>query len=199
MKLPKDDSVPKLPLYQDEVNRIDAALDLNTVLGRRNYCIIHLMLDCGLRRQEVAALKMEHVLHERNVLQLLDSKGNKSRMTLIPDFLLDALAGYCFAAHVTDGFILRQKNGQPLNNNTINLMFYDLKVVTGIDRLHPHLLRHTFATSYLMGGGNLEFLRVFMGHYDYTVTKTYSQLAAQMHMLGAEIYRLDSIFFTRGY
>lgn len=49
------------------------------------------------------------------------------------------------------------------------------------------------------GGGNLEFLRVFMGHTDYAVTQAYSRMAAEYKMLGADIYRLDDIFFTRGY
>ena len=47
----------------------------------------------------------------------------------------------------------------------------------------------------LMGGGNLEFLRVLLGHYDYTVTKNYASLAAQYRMLGIPVYRLDPIFF----
>ena len=58
---------------------------------------------------------------------------------------------------------------------------------------------HTFDTSYLLGGGNLEFLRVFMGHYDYSVTKVYTSMAAQCRMLGIEVYKLDKIFFERGY
>ena len=199
VKLPKDDASLKIPLYCDEVSKIDATFDFNTELGRRNYCIFHLMLDCGLRRQEVVHLQMENILHDKNVIQILDSKGNKSRMTLIPDFILDALANYCFMTHVSHGYIFLNRNGSVITDNTIKQFFQDLKASSGITRVHAHLLRHTFATSYLLGGGNLEFLRVFLGHSDYEVTKTYSHMAAQMRMLGADIYRLDSIFFTRGY
>lgn len=201
VQLPKDDARPKLPLYQDEVKRIDACFDVNTLAGLRNYCIIHLMLDCGLRTQEVAGLCLEHVLKERNVLQLLDSKGNKSRMTLIPDFLLETLSDYCSIAGIQHGRLFHslKARGEPLTGNGIKQLCQQLKKASGIPRVHAHLFRHTFATSYLLGGGNLEFLRVFMGHYDYTVTKTYSQLAAEMKMLGADIYQLDRLFFTRGY
>lgn len=94
---------------------------------------------------------------------------------------------------------MSMKDRKPMTSNAIKQLFQDLKVTSGINRVHAHLLRHTFATSYLMGGGNLEFLRVFMGHSDYNVTKTYSQMAAQYKMLGADVYKLDSIFFSRGY
>lgn len=200
VKLPSDDSAPKLPLYREEVKQLDAVFDLNTLQGRRNYCIVHLMLDCGLRTQEVVHLRCENVLHDKNVLQVIDSKGNKSRMTLIPDFLLDVISSYQEMSGVKSGLIFRSvRKDIPITGNLIKQLFQDLKRHSGISRLHAHLLRHTFATSYLMGGGNLEFLRVFMGHTDYAVTKMYSQLAAEYKMLGADIYRLDDIFFTRGY
>ena len=200
VKLPKDDSVPQMPLFTDEVARINAQFDLETIKGLRNYCIIHLMLDCGLRSQEVRRLQVEHLDSDRNLLYILDSKGNKSRIVLIPDFLIFAIRKYMRTYSIDTGIIfLSLKNGEQLTSNAIKQLFADLKIATGIPRLHAHLLRHTFATSYLLGGGNLEFLRVFMGHSDYNVTKGYSSLAAECKMLGLDVYRLDSIFFTRGY
>lgn len=200
VRLPRDDAPPKLPLYQDEAARLDSVMDRGTVLGLRNYCMVHLMLDCGLRTQEVIHLQSHEILRERNVIQIMDSKGCKSRMTLIPGFLADAIDSYMAMCGRTGGIIfLSARQPQPLTGNCIKMMFQDLKQRADIPRLHAHLLRHTFATSYLVGGGNLEFLRVFMGHCDYTVTQGYSRLAAQCRMLGADIYRLDPVFFTRGY
>ena len=200
VKLPRDDSALKLPLYREEVACIDATFNLNTEQGRRNYCIVHLMLDCGLRTQEVVALRRENVLRDKNIIVIINSKGEKSRMTLIPDFLLDAIDAYCSIAGSGEGYLFRDlKRGERVTANAVRLFLQDLKKVCGVSRVHAHLLRHTFATSYLIGGGNLEFLRVFMGHTDYAVTKMYSKLAAEYKMLGADIYRLDDIFFTRGY
>lgn len=200
VKLPRDDSAPKLPLYTSEVAAIDATFDRNTLKGKRNYAIVHLMLDCGLRSQEVRHLRITDLEPARNLLHINDSKGNKSRIVLCPDFVFDSINCYLDVVKSLDGFVFHSlSSDSPLKKNTINLMFAHLKKVSGIERLHAHLLRHTFATSYLLGGGNLEFLRVFMGHYDYTVTKSYSSLAAQCKMLGLDIYKLDKIFFTRGY
>lgn len=200
VRMPKDDAPPKMPLYANEVKQIDAVFDLDDLKGLRNYCIFHLLLDCGLRRQEVVHLQYENLDRERNIITILDSKGFKSRMTLIPDFVLDKIYAYSQKSGVSSGVIFWSLRGKdPITDNSIKQLFQDLKTVTGINRLHAHLLRHTFATSYLIGGGNLEYLRVFMGHTDYAVTQKYASLAAQLKMLGAEIYRLDPLFFTRGY
>jgi len=200
VRMPKDDAPPKMPLYANEVQMIDALFNLDDPKGLRNYCIFHLLLDCGLRRQEVVHLKYEDLDRERNIITILDSKGFKSRMTLIPDFVLDKIYLYSQKTGISSGVIFWSLRGKsPITDNSIKQLFQDLKVETEINRLHAHLLRHTFATSYLIGGGNLEYLRVFMGHTDYAVTQKYASLAAQLKMLGAEIYRLDPIFFTRGY
>lgn len=200
VKLPRDDAIPKMPLYTDEVAAIDTVFDLRTMKGVRNYCIFHLMLDCGLRREEVTALKVEHLDFKRNLLSVEISKGMKSRIVLVPDFLLDTVNVYLRQNGHSSGFLFRSlRSSAPITDNTVKQMFQNLKAESGVQRVHAHLLRHTFATSYLIGGGNLEFLRVFLGHTDYNVTKVYSQLAAKCKMLGVDVYRLDPIFFTRGY
>ncbi len=201
VRLPPDDSHPKVVLYADGVKKIDACFDMMTEKGRRNYCMFHLMLDCGLRSQEVRHLRYEDIDQERNIIHILDSKGCKNRITLIPDFLIHAIDHYVdLLVRETSGTLFTSlRSNEPLSKNSIKQLFARLKKETGISRLHAHLLRHTFATSYLIGGGNLEFLRVFMGHSDYNVTQIYSQLAAQSKMLGVSVYRLDPIFFQKGY
>ena len=200
LKLPKPDNEPELPLLVDEVYKIDKTFDCNTIKGMRNYCIVHLMLDCGLRSQEVRHLKVEHLVPERNLLHIKDSKGKKSRIILCPDFMFECIRKYMDMAGRSFGFIfLSLKRDTPLTEEAIKKVFQNLKHDTGIDRVHAHLCRHTFATSYLLGGGNLEFLRVFLGHSDYDVTKVYTETAALCQMLGLKVYMLDDLYFKRGY
>ena len=78
-------------------------------------------------------------------------------------------------------------------------LFSRIKRKSGIERVHPHLLRHTFATSFIVGGGDLEYLRMMLGHTDYATTKMYVHIAQQSKMLHSDIYRLDSVFFKTGY
>ncbi|MDE7208141.1 MAG: site-specific integrase, partial [Lachnospiraceae bacterium] len=200
VRMPPDDSVPKVVLYSDEVKKIDACFDMLTEKGRRNYCMFHLMLDCGLRSQEVRHLHYEDIDRERNIIHILESKGCKSRIALIPDFLIQEIDKYVkLRYHSSDMLFLSLRTNEPVTADALKHLFTKLKKESGIKRLHAHLLRHTFATSYLIGGGNLEFLRVFMGHSDYNVTKIYSQLAAESKMLGVDVYHLDPIFFKKGY
>ena len=200
VKLPRDDAAPKLPLRPDEVQLLDLCFDHSTEQGLRNYCIIHLMLDCGMRSQEVRHLQISEIDMQHNLIRIRKTKGAKSRYTLIPDFLIQAIREYLFICQRHNGYVfVRLRGSGALTEETIKNLFYKLKSQTGIFRIHAHLLRHTFAVSYLVGGGNLEFLRVFLGHYDYSVTQHYLDMAAEIKMLGSPVYQLDPIFFTRGY
>ena len=90
-------------------------------------------------------------------------------------------------------------SNEPITLNVIKQLFARIKKSSEIDRVHPHLLRHTFATSYIVGGGNIEYLRLMLGHSDYATTKMYLHLAQESKMLHSDIYKLDPIFFKSGY
>ena len=97
-------------------------------------------------------------------------------------------------------YVFRQmKQQQQINYNVIKQLFARIRKKSGIDRLHPHLCRHTFATSYIKGGGYIEMLRLLLGHTDYKITKEYLHLAQQSVLLQEDIYKLDPIFFRKHY
>ena len=77
------------------------------------------------------------------------------------------------------------------------MIFRRLKNITGISRIHPHLLRHTFATAFVLQGGDLESLRLLLGHEDIQTTSIYLHLANKYKILDADIYKLDDIFFKK--
>lgn len=206
-RMPKSDAEQKVPLYQAEVDQIDSHFNLKTKIGLRNYCIFHLMLDAGLRSGEVVELKMCDLLFDKNVLSVDRSKNCKSRVVLMCPKLKQMLYKYCILYRGYNDISLSSKEkvfknihgAEFITENTIKQFFARLKKKADVERLHPHLLRHTFATSYIMGGGNLEMLRILLGHYDYSVTKTYLHLATQYQIMRADIYHLDSIFFKTAY
>lgn len=208
LKLPRPDPEQIIPLYHYEVDLIDAQFDLNTELGLRNLCIVHLMLDAGLRLSEVVRLRIADVAFDLNLLYI-HGKGSKYRVVPLCSRLHKILFLYraryrdvsVESQHLDISFFVREfpEREEPITANTIKQLFRKLQQRTDIIRLHPHLLRHTFATSYIMGGGNLEFLRVIMGHSDYGITKNYIRLAYQFRIIGADIYQLDSVFFKSAY
>lgn len=205
VKLPIDDSGEIIPLYQSEVQQIDKLFNLKTELGLRNWCIIHLMLDAGLRSSEVINLRFCDLLFDKNIIQIYKSKCAKTRLVILCPRLKSNLLKYCVLyRNYTDlpsktYVFLQMKQQQSINYNVIKQLFARIRKKSGIDRLHPHLCRHTFATSYIKGGGNIEMLRLLLGHSDYKITKEYLHLAQQSELLQEDIYKLDPVFFKRYY
>lgn len=193
VKLPRPDPGMVLPLSIPEVDIIDNYIK-TTMYPARNYLIFHLMLDCGLRRQEVINLTWEDLHLLENYIVVRNSKYNKNRLIPLPDFLVKY-----FIVLPKGGSTVLTRNGlDAITESAVKNFFRRLRKRT-VQRLHPHLLRHTFATSYIAGGGNMEFLRLYLGHADYAITKNYLHISYQMQITGYQIYTLDPIFFKTFY
>lgn len=199
IKLPKADPVPVLPLSIQDVNIIDNYI--NTMnMSLRNYLIFHLMLDSGLRSGEVVRLKLCDVITSSKMIRIYRSKGNKSRYVPVPNKLMSELEFYISHTHKTknkDINVFLLEDGELINSEAVKRICSKIKKMTGIDRFHAHLCRHTFATSYLMGGGNMESLRILTGHEDYDVLKGYLHIAKSMELMNFNIYRLDEVYFRQ--
>lgn len=202
VKLPKKDAAIVEPLTALEVKQIDDTIinmSLNDHLALRNYCIFHLMLDCGLRRKEVVQLHRLDIKSDRLIIH--NAKNNKDRIVLLPRFLYFSLRNYYNESHYAHDYVknssssvfLDMYDNEPITLNTIKCFYQDLKSLSGIERIHGHLCRHTFATSYLQYGGDMEKLRLFMGHADYEILKNYLHLS----LIYPDVYRLDDIFFKK--
>lgn len=193
-----------LPLFLDEVKQIDELFNLKTCTGLRNYCIVHLMIDEGLRSGEVCELLTSNINFTQNHIMILDAKGNKDRIVPLSITLKKHLHHYLtiFRPHTdSHSYFLCSVNGfnEGITTDTIKSLFARIRKRTGIIRLKPHLLRHTFATSFILGGGDLESLRIYLGHSTYDTTQNYLHLANTYSRLGSEIYKLDKIFFKTYY
>lgn len=198
VRLPQDDSSMQFPLFIYEVDQIDQLFSQTTEFGLRNLCIVHLMLDAGLRAEEVVSLHVKDISFEKHFLFVVNSKNHKSRPVPLACKLQELLKAYLsFRDPDSEEYlILKIGTRSAINYNVIKQMFYRIRSKTGLDRLHPHLLRHTFAVSYLVYGGNLEFLRDMLGHSDYAVTRLYVRMSNQLRLTGADVYRLDPIFYV---
>lgn len=189
LKLVKQSKQTIIPLSDTEIQVLLESFNTNTFLGLRNKCICVLMLDCGLRRSECVKLKLGDVLADRHLL-LVNGKGAKQRLVPIGDNSLDLLCSYILSyrkfADKSDSLFVSYYNQLPITTNTIRCLFDDLKKQTGISRLHPHLLRHTFATHYILDGGDLETLRIILGHSTIGITQVYLHLAADYRLAYAK-------------
>lgn len=195
VKFPKADNKQVLPLTKNRVAVIIAGIQ-KSWQAKRNLVIFSLMLDCGLRCGEVVALNRNDIDLEDDFIRILDSKNNKSRLVPLPVKVRQCILEYLDTrSDENEALILDCNCASRITENAIQQVYSKLK---RYDKdVHAHLLRHTFATSYIMGGGSLEFLRVLMGHGDYAVTKEYLHLATQMGVLNYDIYELDGVMFHK--
>lgn len=195
VQLPRSDAALVFPLSSEEVKICDSVFVNQKENALRNYCTFHLMLDCGLRRNEVINLQWSDISKE--IITIKNSKFNKSRIVLCPDFLYRSLLNY-MSFHPQDEYIFMDRYyRERITKNTIKQLFFSLKQQAGIERIHAHLCRHTFATSYLYYGGNMEMLRLLMGHANYDILQNYLHLATLQKLQGSELYKLDDIYFRR--
>ena len=193
VKFPRSDKRIVKPLTSSDVRRLDSHISL-TVYSVRNYCLFHFMLDCGLRLSEVINLKRSDVDFEGGYITINNSKCNKSRLVPLPPFLADALKRYLSSVVFPKcDYLLLNSAGASLSKNAVEMFFSRLK--TPDLNVYPHLLRHTFATSFVLGGGSLEVLRVLLGHSSYDVTQQYLHIANYVGVANIDIYKIDECMF----
>ena len=184
-------------LTLDEIKAIDACYNPDTNIGVRNLAIIHCMLDAGMRSGEVQQLRIGDVDFDKNLISVRDIKYGRHRLVPIAIVLKDYLKRYidarCKAGVCTaDDFVFMTPRG-PLSENAVKCIFQRLKVKSGIERLYPYLFRHTFALSYLLCGGTVERLKVYMGHTSVDTTRRYLYVCKSVDM--SNLYLIDSCFF----
>lgn len=168
-------------LTDTEIKTLLSCFDKNSFFGVRNACIISLMLDSGLRLNEVATLERCNI-HLAEGYCIVDGKGNKQRIVPLGLNSRKALIRYSRYIHIgyeQTPLFVKDDLITPISDTTIKQIFRQLKVKSGIPRLHPHLLRHTFATRFLQNGGDIYSLQMILGHTSLEMVKKY------VHLTGA--------------
>lgn len=183
-KLPKATRKVIDVLSDEEINKLLTCVTCSDWISVRNRLIVALMLDSGLRLNEVVTLQFSS-LHLSERYFIVSGKGNKQRIVPFGDFTYLTLMDYLdLTSNVPSMCSLLIKVSEihcgfePITQATIKNMFRRLKVRSGIARLSPHLLRHTFATRYLENGGNIYSLQAILGHSSLEMVKKYLHLAS---------------------
>jgi len=148
----------------------------------RNQALFMLLLDTGLRTGELVNLKMDDVHMDEGYLKVM-GKGKKERIVPVGNNAQRALQRYLFRFRpkpnnpATNNVFL-STSSQPLTENSMKLMFTRLAHRSGVYRLHAHLCRHTFATRFLINGGDVFSLQQILGHSTLEMVRHYVNLAS---------------------
>lgn len=198
LKLPKAHFKVQEILDNEEINTLLSCFS-ETKTGMRNKCMVVLMLDSGLRRGELLRLNVGDV-HLKLGKPSLIVKGKGGKQRIVPmgmtstSLLNDYVNLYRKNAGLNEPLFISENNGR-CTDNLIKQMFKRLKKQSEMPRLHPHLLRHTFATYYIADGGDLETLRLILGHANIQTTQRYLHMAATLALqTSRHTSHLDKIY-----
>jgi site-specific recombinase XerD len=158
-----------------------SAPDISTVKGLRDRAILAVLLGCGLRRSEVAALTFAHVQQRDGRWCIVDLKGKHGRVLTMPmpTWVKVAIDAWTSAAGLADGSVFRPVNradrvaGERLGEKVVWQMLQQYAATVGVPGIAPHDLRRTCAKLCRAAGGELEQIQLLLGHASVQTTERY--------------------------
>jgi integrase len=158
-----------------------SAPDPSTTKGLRDRAILAVLLGCGLRRSEVAALTFRHLQQRDGRWCIVDLKGKHGRIRTmpIPTWVKTAIDGWTSTAGVADGYVFRPVNradrasGERLGEKVVWQMLQQYAAAVGVPGIAPHDLRRTCAKLCRAAGGDLEQIQLLLGHASVQTTERY--------------------------
>lgn len=168
----------------DEIEQLFSVIDHSTPEGQRNRAMLETMYSCGLRVSELVGLKLSDLYLDVEFVRVI-GKGNKERLVPIGNTAIKQIRLY--KDHVRsqlktikkgceDILFLNRRGGQ-LSRVMVFLVLKDLTAKSGIKKnIHPHTLRHSFATHLVEAGADLRAVQEMLGHKSITTTEIYTHL-----------------------
>lgn len=169
-------------LSADQIAQMIEAADDGSMLGPRNVCMLELIYGSGLRATEMAELPISSLRLELGVIRVF-GKGRKERIVPIGGPGVAATQRYIEQLRprlVREGAVsdrlLLSRNGRPINRLTVWRIVSRAAARAGLAHVHPHVLRHSFATHLLAGGADLRVVQELLGHDNIRTTQIYTHI-----------------------
>ena len=175
------DHLPEV-LTPQEIDRLEASIDLSKWEGHRNRAIVEVLFSCGLRVSELVNLKLSNLFLDEEFIRVM-GKGSKERLVPISQKAIKEL-GFWFddRCHMQiepgeEDYVFLNRRGAHLTRTMILIMIKRQAVEAGIEKtISPHTLRHSFATALLEGGADLRVIQVLLGHESIGTTEIYTHI-----------------------
>jgi integrase/recombinase XerD len=171
-----------LPRYEKQLSVILSPEEVKSMLAApknlQHRTILTTMYASGPRVSEVANLKVADIDSGRGVIWIREGKGNKDRLALLPPKLLELLRVYWRWKRPKEWLFPGGKSGHPITTKSIFRACQKAALDAGISKaVHPHSLRHAFATHLLEAGVNLRSIQILLGHAKLETTARYLHVA----------------------
>jgi integrase/recombinase XerD len=175
----------KLPdtLSVEELELLFNAINLSTDEGTRNKAILEVMYSCGLRVTELTELRISNIYADVEFIRVI-GKGNKERLIPIGASAIKYIQIYIetIRQHLTpkkncEDIVFLNRRGGKLSRVMIFYIIKSLTEKSGLKKnIHPHTLRHSFATHLVEGGADLRAVQEMLGHESISTTEIYTHL-----------------------
>ena len=169
-------------LSTEEIDRMEAAIDLSKWEGQRNKAIIELLFSCGLRVSELVNLKFNDIFERDKFLRII-GKGDKERLVPISESALHEIKLWLYDRNLMkikpgeQEYVFLNRRGAHLTRTMILIMIKRTAEEAGITKtVSPHTLRHSFATELLKGGADLRAIQEMLGHENIKTTQIYTHI-----------------------
>ena len=166
--------LPRFLTLDESVALLDSVSGTNMT---RDYCILAIFLNCGLRISELTGLNVADVSGE--TIRIL-GKGGKERVLFLNDACRHAIDEYLKIrpALKNEKALFLSRNGKRLSRNTVHHIVKQRLLAAGLDseKLSAHKLRHTAATLMLQNGVDLRTLQEILGHEHLNTTQIYTHV-----------------------
>ncbi|HEY41920.1 MAG TPA: tyrosine recombinase XerC [Dehalococcoidia bacterium] len=178
----REQRLPSL-LSTTEVTSLLETPDSTTPVGMRDRALLELLYASGLRVSELVSLNLGQVDVDSKEIRVV-GKGSKERVVLMGEPAARALTSYLkegrphLLGEKKSNAIFISRQGERLIERRIQKILEKYARIAGIERrVHPHMLRHTFATHMLDGGADLRVVQELLGHADLSSTQVYTHVS----------------------
>lgn len=184
----KKQSLPKFLSMQESISLLEAIEnDKESKTRERDYAIITLFLNCGMRLSELVGINLNDIDRELRSLRVV-GKGNKERIVYLNDACRSALSRYLEVRgdnkykSINTNALFISKQYKRISNKTVQWLVYKYLSLAGLDYKHysTHKLRHTAATlMYQTGKVDVRVLKEILGHEQLNTTQIYTHVSNQ--------------------
>jgi integrase/recombinase XerC len=183
VSMPKQEK--RLPefFYEEELEELFKACEENTPLGQRNRALLEVLYATGIRVSECSQIKLSDLDMSLSTV-LVHGKGHKDRYVPFGSFAHDALETYIndgrkqlLRGKQTHHYLFVNFRGGPLTDRGIRVILNSLIEKSALNgKIHPHKLRHTFATHLLSNGADMRTVQELLGHAFLSSTQVYTHV-----------------------
>lgn len=180
---PKKETYLPTFFYSEEMEALFKTVQEDPKKGRRDRVILEILYATGIRVSELVDLNISDVDLNMCVLKVM-GKGSKERIVPFGEFCKQSIEDYLNhfqpIQNATHGKLIVNLKGEPVTARGVRYILNEIvKRTAGVSSIHPHKLRHTFATHMLDAGADLRTVQSLLGHVNLSTTSRYTHVSNQ--------------------